>query len=100
MLANEKIWFTPLQCFLYVLKPLLATPRIHRIHHSHLVTTQGHITIVAHAFRQLILALKQIQLGIITADIFDIFHIVFEILRKITTKIAYVQIYLAIDETK
>ena len=75
VLYHEIIGCTPFEGSFEFLHPLLCFTGIHGVHHGHLVIQQQ-ITVVAHAFRGHVLALKEVHLGIVTADILDVcFHV-------------------------
>ena len=79
VLADEVVRLAAGKRLFYFLQPLVAATGVHCVHHCHFLFSEHHVTVVAHAFRQLVLALEQIQLGVIAANIFYhfiIYHLV------------------------
>ena len=72
MLHHKIVGCSALQDLLYICKPLLAFATIHTIHNCQLLV-DNRIRVVGYAIRNDVLALEEVQVGIINTDIFDCF---------------------------
>ena len=71
MLGDEVVGLAAIEGLLEFVEPLVGLALIDAIHHGNLLVEDNE-AVVTHAFRQIILALEELQFGIVTPDVLDL----------------------------